>query len=445
MQPISTYADALNYIYSFIKPDRKRLPKHKLSGDELGRMRALLARLDNPHLAYPVLLIAGTKGKGSVAAMCDSMLRAAGYKTGLFTSPRLHTYRERIRIGSELISEADVIRLTQVMYPHCEAIEHLITFERMAAMAFLAFAQARVDIAVVEVGIGGRLDATNVTEPVVSVITSISYDHVHMLGNTLSKIAREKAGIIRPNGMVVCAPQYPEPMTVIEEVCVQQKADLFVAGETHPWRVGRASLKQQVIFINGQSYNLPLLGQFQAANAATALAAMETLHNRTNFAISSQATREGLASVRWPGRLEIISQNPFLVIDCAMNGDSARKLHQALAEYFPGRSIVLVFGSSRDHDYEAMLRELLPIARYTIITQSTSFKATTPETLAQTAQELGHNVAINPNVPEALQAALAIANEHDLICVAGSLFIAADARLAWLQHANLPLPPTDPV
>jgi dihydrofolate synthase/folylpolyglutamate synthase len=266
-----------------------------------------------------------------------------------------------------------------------------------------------------------------------------------MLGNTLSKIAREKAGIIRPNGMVVCAPQYPEPMTVIEEVCVQQKADLFVAGETHPWRVGRASLKQQVIFINGQSYNLPLLGQFQAANAATALAAMETLHNRTNFAISSQATREGLASVRWPGRLEIISQNPFLVIDCAMNGDSARKLHQALAEYFPGRSIVLVFGSSRDHDYEAMLRELLPIARYTIVTQSTSFKATTPETLAQTAQDLGHNVAINPNVPEALQAALAIANEHDLICVAGSLFIAADARLAWLQHANLPLPPTDPV
>ena len=445
MQPISSYADALNYIYSFIKPGRKRLSKYKQSGDELGRMRALLERLDNPHLACPVLLIAGTKGKGSVAAMCESMLRAAGYKTGLFTSPRLHTYRERIRIGGELISEEEVIALTQVMYPHCQAFDHLITFERMAAMAFLAFAQARVDIAVMEVGIGGRLDATNVAEPLVSVITSISYDHVHMLGNTLSKIAHEKAGIIRPNGVVVCAPQYPEPMTVIEEVCAQLKATLIVAGETHPWRMGRASLKQQVLFINEQTYNLPLLGQYQAANAATALATMSALNKRGDFTISPQATQEGLATVRWPGRLEIISQNPFVVIDGAMNGDSAKKLRQALAEYFPGRSIVLIFGSSKDHDYETMLRELLPMARYAIATQSTSFKATTPEILSSTAQGLGHSVAISPTVPEALQAALAIANERDVICAAGSLFIAADARLAWLQHAGLPLPPTDPV
>jgi dihydrofolate synthase/folylpolyglutamate synthase len=445
MHPISSYEDALNYIYTYINPARKGRPKYKLANGELGRMRDLVARLDHPQRKYPVLLIAGTKGKGSTSAMCESMLRAAGYKTGLYTSPRLHTFRERIRINNKMISAADVVSVVQMLYPYFEATEDIISFERWTAMAFVAFAQANIDIAVVEVGIGGRLDATNVTDPVVSVITSISYDHTHLLGNTLTSIAREKAGIIRPDGLVVSAPQYPEAMMVIEDICRQRNARLVVAGERKPWRIGRADLKKQIIYINGQVYTLPLLGHYQALNAATALAAIEALQSRTDLEVSLEAARKGLATVTWPGRLEILSQSPFVIVDSAMNGDSARELCRALTDYFFGRNIILIFGASSDHDYNAMLAELLPISRHIIVTQSDSLKAARPEQLVAAAQALGYDAASSPTVSQALADALPLADERDVICVTGSLFCAADARLAWAKHAGLPLPETDPV
>ena len=445
MEPFQTYAEALNYIYVLTKPSRKKLPKFVQDNDELGRMRHLMDRLGNPQRTYPVILVAGTKGKGSTAGMCESILRAAGYKTGLTTSPRLHTYRERIRIAGQPISEADVIELANRLAPHFNAIEHLITFERITAMAFLAFAQAQIDVAVVEVGIGGRLDATNVTEPEVAVITSISYDHMHLLGNTLSDIAREKAGIIRPHGRVISAPQYPEAMTVLETVCLEREAQLTVAGDHVPFRIGKTSLNGQAIYIGQQSYHLPLLGSHQVANAATAVAAIEALQTRTALRVSPEAVGQGLAMVRVPGRLEILSQAPFLIVDGAMNGDSAMKLRQTLTHYFPGRSILLIFGASRDHDYTIMLRELLPIARHAIVARSTSFKAADPEALADAAEALGYEVAVNATIPQALQTALSQAEALDIICVTGSLFCVADARLAWAEYAGLPLPETDPV
>ena len=445
MPPISTYADALTYIYAYTNRPRKQIPKYALGGDQLARMRNLLERVGNPQRQYPIILVAGTKGKGSTAAMCESILRAAGYKTGLFISPRLHTFRERVQVGGQLISEAEVIALINQLYPHCQEIDHLITFERMAALAFLAYARAAIDIAVVEVGLGGRLDATNVTDPTVSVITSISYDHTHLLGNTLSQIAQEKAGIIRPHGQVVSAPQYLEPMTVIEEVCRQKKAQLTVVGDKYAWRIGRANINGQTIHLNQQTFELPLLGRHQAANAATALATMDALESNSNFVIPPAARKKGLAKVQWPARLEILNRSPFLIIDSAMNGDSARKLRHALAEYFPGRRIILIFGSSKDHDYTAMLKELLPIQRHTIATKSTSYKATEPADLATAAAALGHQIAICPTIPQALADALDLAEERDIVCVAGSLFVAADARLAWFQHAGLPLPETDPI
>jgi len=445
MQPLSTYAEALNYIYVYTKRARKPIPKYALGADELSRMRDLMTRLGNPHQQYPVLLIAGTKGKGSTASMCESILRAAGYKTGLTISPRLHTFRERIRVNGAFISEADVISLANRLYPHCEAIDHLITFERITAMAFMAFAEAKVDIAVVEVGIGGRLDATNVTDPAVSVITSISYDHTHLLGNTLSKIAREKAGIIRPGGTVVSAPQYPEAMTVIDEVCRQQEARLIVAGDQTSWRVGRTTLQEQRVYIGDQVYQLPLLGRHQVTNAATALIAIEALQTRTHLTIPPNARRKGLSTVKVPGRLEILSQSPFVVVDGAMNGDSAHKLRQALMDYFPGRTIILVFSASRDHDYTAMLAELLPIARHTFATQSTSFKAAKPEALVSAARTLGYEIDTSPTIPHALAEALPLAEERDIVCVTGSLFGVADARMAWAEHAGLSMPETDPV
>ncbi|UCC88124.1 MAG: hypothetical protein JSV81_02160, partial [Anaerolineales bacterium] len=198
-----TYRDALAYIYTYTNYERKGLPKYTMSNYDLARIETLLDRLGNPHGEFKSLLIAGTKGKGSTAAFAESMLRAAGYRTGLYTSPHLHTFRERIKIGGEMISEADVVRLTQEFKLHLEAIPGLTAFEVITAMAFYAFAEAGIELAVLEVGLGGRLDATNVSHPAVAVITSISYDHTQLLGDTLSLIAREKAGIIQPGMLVV--------------------------------------------------------------------------------------------------------------------------------------------------------------------------------------------------------------------------------------------------
>ena len=445
MYPISTYKEALNYIYSHTNFERKQMPKYNMTTLDLSRVITLLENLGTPHLQYPVLLIAGTKGKGSTAAMSESIIRAAGYKTGLYTSPHLHSFRERIRMNGELVSEADVVELVRQMRPHVDPIAGITAWEIMTSLAFLAFAKAGVDLAVLEVGLGGRLDATNVSHPAVSVITSISYDHTHLLGNTFPLIAREKAGIIKQQGLVVSAPQYPEAMTEIETVCREKDARLVVVGDEIPWRVGRVSLDEQIVYRNGQAYTIPLLGKHQAVNAITALTAVEALQSKTTLHFSEQAKREGLASVRWPGRLEILNKDPMFIVDSAMNGDSARKLRQTLSDYFPGRNLVLIFGSSGDHHYSAMLKELLPYAERVIATQANHPRAAASEILAAIAQTMGRSIETAPTVAQALDMALAKVDERDLICVAGSLFCAAEARYAWAEKGNFPLPPTDPI
>ncbi len=446
MQPVSSYKEALNYIYSRTNFERKQMAKYNMTTLDLSRIETLLDKLHWPQQEFKVLLIAGTKGKGSTAAMCESMLRAAGYKTGLYSSPHLHSFRERIRVNGQLISPEAVVARVNVLRPHADTVVGLTAWEVMTALAFVTFAEAAVDLAVLEVGLGGRLDATNITTPAVSVITAISYDHTQLLGNTLSSIAFEKAGIIRQGGVVVSAPQFPEVMTVIEEVCREREASLTVVGDEIPWRVGRESLGGQVVYRDGQRYSIPLLGKHQAANAATALTAIEALESRDlGLRVPVPARQQGLATVDWPGRLEILSRSPFLLVDSAMNGDSARKLRQTLTEYFPGRTVILVFGASRDHDYAAMLKELLPISRQVIATQANHPRATRPAVLAAAARSLGVEIATAPTVEQALNEALAQAGERDLICVAGSLFCAAEARLVWAKQNGGPLPETDPV
>ena len=201
-----TYRDTLAYLYSYTNYERKGLPKYTMAHYDLNRIQSLLDRMGDPHHAFKSLLISGTKGKGSTAAFSESMLRAAGYNTGLYISPHLHTFRERIQIAGQMVSESDVVRLIEHLKPHLESVEGLTAFEVITAMAFHVFAEANIDVAVLEVGLGGRLDATNVSRPAVAVITSISYDHTQLLGETLSMIAREKAGIIRPGSLVVSAP-----------------------------------------------------------------------------------------------------------------------------------------------------------------------------------------------------------------------------------------------
>jgi len=439
------YRDTLAYIYTYTNYERRGLPKYILSNYDLARIETLLARLGNPHRAFKSLLIAGTKGKGSTAAFSESMLRAAGYRTGLYISPHLHTFRERIQIGGELISEEDVARLTGALRPHLEAIAGLTAFEVITALAFYAFAEANVQVAVLEVGLGGRLDATNVSDPVVAVITSISYDHTQLLGDTLSLIAREKAGIIRPGALVVSAPQVPEAMTMIEEVCHGRRAELIVAGEEdYRWQPGRATLRGQSFELHAESYWIPLLGRHQLANAVTAWAALDGMEERAGLAVPRAARREGLHITQWPGRLEILGHAPYVVVDSAHNGDSASKLRLALQDFFPGHRVVLVFGASADHPYQDALHELLPAADHTLVTRSRHPRAATPEMLSQAVAALGYQSAIVPRIPEALETALEGAAANDLICITGSIFTVADAREAWCQRNGLPLPPLDP-
>lgn len=443
----TAYRDALAYIYSHTNFERKSMPKAELDRLDLGRIEALLARLGDPHRRFPSLLIAGTKGKGSTAAVCESILRAAGYRTGFYLSPHLHTFRERIRLSNRMIGEADVVELVNRLRADLEAIPGLTAFEVITTLAFVTFAEAEVDVAVLEVGLGGRLDATNVTNPAVAVITSISYDHTNLLGDTLSLIAREKAGIIRPGALVVSAPQAPEAMTIIEETCEERHAQLVVVGEEPAWRwsPGRATLKGQVFYLKDQRYWLPLLGEHQVANAVTAMAAVEGLKQRTDLNVPPAAVVEGVRTVEWPGRLEILGRDPYVIVDSAMNGDSAEKLQQALNVYFPGRAIILVIGATADHEYKALMANLLPLSERVFITRSRHPRAATPQVLAETARTLGHEVKIVPTVVQALGAALAVAHPRDVICVTGSLFCVAEAREAWARRQGWPLPPTDPV
>lgn len=445
MTKFSTYKEALNYIYSHTNFERKQMPKYDMTTLDLSRIETLTAKLGNPQQEFPVILIAGTKGKGSTAAIIERVLRAAGFKTGLYSSPHLHSFRERIRVAGEMVSETEIIERVNRLRPHADGILGLTAWEVMTALAFLTFSAEKIDVAVLEVGLGGRLDATNITEPVVSVITSISYDHTHLLGNTLAAIAYEKAGIIRQSGTVVSAPQFPEAMTTIETVCDEREAALTVVGEAFPWRIGRVSLGGQSFFWKNTRYFLPLLGEHQVINAVTALTAIEKFASKRAWDISDASKRQGVAGVKWAGRLEILSHNPLLLVDSAMNGDSARKLRQTLDAYFPGRRVSFIFGASRDHDYKAMLTELLPISTRVIATQASHPRAVRPEVLAATALTLGATIETAPTVSKALAVAVENLGERDLICVAGSLFCAAEARYIWQQKTGQPLPATDPV
>jgi dihydrofolate synthase/folylpolyglutamate synthase len=440
-----TYRDALVYLYSYTNYERLGMPKYTMAHYDLDRISSLLDRLGNPQHKFKSLLIAGTKGKGSTAAFSESMVRAAGYRTGLYTSPHLHSFRERIRIGGDLISEEDVVRLTEQIKPHLAGIDGLTAFEVITAIAFYAFAEAGIEVAVLEVGLGGRLDATNVTDPQVAVITSISYDHTQLLGDTLSMIAREKAGIIRPGALVISAPQVPEAMTMIEEVCEGQRASLVVVGEeSYRWLEGRATLHGQSFELQGGRFWIPLIGRHQIANAVTAWAAMDGLQQRAGLSVPVGARCQGLRTTSWSGRLEILGYHPYVVVDSAHNGDSANKLHVALRDFFPGRRLILIFGASGDHPFADALSELLPGAHQVFVTQSRHPRAAAPEMLLQVVSRLGHKATVLPEVPQAIEAALANAQPNDLICVTGSIFTVADAQEYWFQRHNQPMPPVDP-
>jgi len=430
------YQQALDYIYSFIDYERVSRPRDAANYD-LRRMEELLGRLDNPHLRAKTVHIAGSKGKGSVAAMMASVLTASGYTTGLYTSPHLHTFNERIRVDGELISEAELVSFVERLKPEVEAVNQkatygrLTTFELMTALAFAYFEQKGVDFQVIEVGLGGRLDATNIVQPEVCVITSISFDHTEVLGNTLVQIAAEKAGIIKPNSIVVTSPQIDDEVNrVFEQACLSRKAKWIRVGSDVTWQSLGFNSSRQSLRVEGRlgSYELsiPLLGQHQLENAATAVAALEVLAEK-GFRISRDSIIKGLAQVSWPGRLQVLSRRPLIVVDGAHNPDSARKLKQALEQYFDFDRAILIIGVSSDKDLAGIVSELVPLFDKVIATHSIHPRAMPTASVVAEFSRHGVEAQATEDISIALPLALALAGGKDLICVTGSLFVVAGA------------------
>jgi dihydrofolate synthase / folylpolyglutamate synthase len=431
------YNKTLDYLYSYVDYSLKHSSELAKAEFNLDRMFALMDALGNPQTKYPVIHVAGTKGKGSVSALCESALLAAGYKTGLYTSPHLLDYVERIQVYGKPISHGQLIELVEEIKPAVAKIPKLTTFEITTALGFLAFAKQNVNAAVIEVGLGGRLDATNIVTPKVSVITSLSYDHMAILGNTLAKIAGEKAGIIKPGIPVVSSPQKEEALEVLERVAKEKRCPFVLVGKDVKFQRLKSSLDGQSLQITDTrnsilDLQIPLLGEHQIQNAATAYTALKA----SGIEISDTAIRKGFSRVKWPARFEILQREPPVIIDSAHNRDSALRLRQTLDEYYPGRSVILIFCALEDKDITGILEELKPRLTYVVATQADHPRAPSAVWTAEQVQKVG--IAVEPVSPvkSALERALELAGEQKLVLSAGSVAFAGEVGAAWRQRTS---------
>lgn len=430
------YENALELVMGL--PDFERSthnPGH--SGFHLERMNLLLDRLDSPHLAVPTVHIAGTNGKGSTAAMVTSILRAGGYRVGLYTSPHLHRVTERIRIGMDPVGYCEFARLVRQVWAQAELVEQtggygpLTFFELMTAMAFLHFQQMGTDLQVIEVGLGGRLDSTNVVSPELSVITSVSLDHVVTLGNTVSLITVEKAGIIKEATPVVMAPQSLEAATVVRKIAAERHAPLKDVANDFTWQTLDTCTTGQSFHVAGAQgpYTLQtrLLGAHQVENAATAVAAVETLIDR-GFTLSPDSVVKGIAETDWPGRLQVLSDTgPFILVDGAHNPDAARKLVAAVRRHFEYDRAILVFGFLGGHDALDVLGHLVDLSPVVVAVRSRHPRSAPTEVVVNSAVEMEIEVVGKYEiVAEGIQRAIEIANDRDIILGTGSLSVVAE-------------------
>jgi dihydrofolate synthase/folylpolyglutamate synthase len=428
----TAYNKALDYLYSFVDYSLKHASELARAEFNLDRMFALMDALGNPQNAYPVIHVAGTKGKGSVSALCASGLQAAGYKVGLYTSPHLLDYCERIQVNGEPISHASMVELVEQIKPAVAKISKLTTFEITTALGFLAFAKQGCNAAVIEVGLGGRLDATNVVTPKVSVITSLSYDHMAVLGDTLAKIAGEKAGIIKPGVPVVSSPQKDEALDVIFHAAKEKGASLTLVGRDVKFEPLSSSLDGQSFRIQNSEFRIPLLGVHQLENAAVAYAALKA----SGIPISDDAIQKGFSQVKWRARFEIARRDPPVIFDSAHNQDSFAKLRQTLEEYFPARQVYLIFGASEDKNIPGMFAEMKPKIKRLIVTRADHPRALEVEKILRLAEQAGVEAEAVCPVEAALRRALELSeNDGSIVLSAGSMFVTAEVMLAWKKFA----------
>jgi dihydrofolate synthase/folylpolyglutamate synthase len=460
-----TYEEAMRFWFGRVNYE---LRSPKPSDLTLDRMRGLLDLLGNPQSSLRIVHIAGSKGKGSTSAMIASILRRAGYRTGLFTSPHLCATEERIQVDGAPISHEE---LAAVMADVKPCVDHMdrqrplgaigVTFFEIAtAIGLLHFRRRRVDVAVLEVGLGGRFDSTNVCQPLVAIITSISYDHTQQLGNTLAQIAMEKAGIVKPGRPVISGAGGEDARRVIQNICRERSAHLCEVGVDFDFRhtPGRITAERRQwpkVGVTTRRHHWPemevgLLGAHQAANAALAVAAIEELRTQ-GLHIADGAVETGLATVKWPARLEVMGARPLVVLDCAHNVASARALVDTLDASFPpsisaagsanglpaGRRL-LVFAASSDKDLPGMLQTLAPHFAHAYLTRFTSNPRSAPpeELLALWHRASSQPATVHATPLEAWQAAQAAAAAEDLICVTGSVFVAGELRPVLLLNSQ---------
>lgn len=412
-----TYREALDHLNRFTDYERMSVPYAPGTYD-LGRMLRLVEGLGRPDRSFRSLHIAGTKGKGSVAHMTEAILRAAGCRTGLYTSPHLVDMRERIRRDGVPMAEADFVWAMNRMERLLRRLRPTY-FETMTAAAFLLFARWKVDYAVVEVGLGGRLDATNVISPVACAITKIDYDHMDKLGRTLARIASEKAGIIKPGVPVVASPQRPEARRVLEARAELLRPSFRILSDRG------FMLRLKVRGLRGREYRLavPVLGRHQAENVATAVGLVEA----SGAAVPPVRVRKGLAGLRLPGRMEVVRRRPWFVVDAAHNPVAARAAAEAFRRV-PRRRAFLVFGASADKDVRGMLRALLPGVDVAILTRARSPRAAAPAGLARRTG--ARPALLGRTVEEALDLARLLAEPRDAVLVTGSFYVAGEALAA---------------
>lgn len=429
------YASALAYLTSFSRFGMKL---------DLGRVRELMRRLGDPQEQLAIIHVAGTNGKGSTSAMMESVLRASGYHTGLYTSPHLERFTERIKTNGTEITNADVARHLAVIRPVIEEMlaeghESPTEFEVITAMAFRHFLEAAVDVVVLEVGLGGRFDATNIIrKPMISVITHIHFDHTDRLGDTLEAIAAEKAGIIKEGRPVVTSAGEAQAVAAIARVAAEHRAPLQIIGQDVRWREVRSGMDGQVLDISGPDWRydglaLPLIGRHQQVNAATAVAAIQEV-GAQGLRVSEAGLRQGLAGVRWPGRLEVVRRSPLVVLDGAHNPDGAAAAAAAVRGVLPHRRVVLLLGMLLDKPVEQVLDALLPVAGSVVVTepvlgQGQRHAAVRPaEELAGRIAGRGLPVKVEPEPARAMALALAETGPEDLLLCTGSLYLVGALR-----------------
>jgi dihydrofolate synthase/folylpolyglutamate synthase len=396
----------------------------------LETIKRILSALGNPHENFTSIHVAGTNGKGSVASALSSILHESGYKVGLYTSPHLVRFNERICINNCQISDADVVKSYKAVQQVHHGDRSPTFFEFATAMALYEFGRQKVEWAVIETGMGGRYDATNIITPAISIITNVSMEHRDYLGNTLAQITREKAGIIKQRTPVVTAVKQKQAQSVVQRVAHKKSAPVFMLGKNFTVRRNRTGYFSYYGIENTwHDLQTPLLGHYQVQNAALALAASELL-NKLKAEISFKSIKNGLTKTRWPGRLEIVSDKPLVILDGAHNLIAARNLSKFLAANLVNRRIILVVGILDDKPYAPMLKSLLPVCSRAIITRAKTDRALPTQKLYATAKKIISDVTTVADVAKAAKHAIETAGPDDVVCIAGSLYVVGEAKEA---------------